>query len=116
MKPFRLEKNYLEEIIIPFKIKYKTIQFDVEKSKQSNSLYLYLTMQETIISLRISDHTNEQPYHKYQIIISKQMTTKKICEKIDSLCKEMSIKRRYYLLKKIEKGKGETNDGGTFDD
>ena len=114
MKLFKLEQDYLTEIIMPIKAKYKNIQFVVEQSKRSNSLYLYLTMQETVISLRISDHKNEIPFHKYQLIVSPKMTTKKIYDKIDRLCQEMSIKRRYYLLKKIETEKEVKTSVRTF--
>lgn len=99
---FKLEKDFLEKLIQPYKQKHKEIIFIVEKSKYSNSLYIYLNYEETILTLRISDHKTNTKWHKNQIITTDQTTCNEIINQIKNLIERIKRKRIYYLLNKIK--------------
>ncbi|MBE5738966.1 MAG: hypothetical protein E7354_04490 [Clostridiales bacterium] len=79
---------------------FPNITYSISASKKSSSLYLYLSMQDTILSMRISDHNNNVHYH-FKHLVSKNININNLKRAIHNLCISLQKKRTYFLLNRI---------------
>jgi hypothetical protein len=102
---FNLDFQSLEKIVKLLKDEYikNGISFDIDTSKYSNSLYLYIQKEDTFISLRIANHNTRNKIHNHEIIVNNETTNSQIMEYIIKLCKKINIKRVRYLINKTSK-------------
>ena len=92
-----MELQKLENITKDVLREFNGITYSINTSKKSDSLYLYLYLQGTQISMRIANHQYKNKYH-FKEIIKDKINPNNLRRAINNLCVSLQRKRTYFLL------------------
>ena len=92
-----MELQKLENITKDVLREFNGITYSINTSKKSDSLYLYLYLQGTQISMRIANHQYKNKYH-FKEIIKDKINPNNLKRAIHNLCVSLQRKRTYFLL------------------
>jgi len=92
-----MELQKLENITKDVLREFNGITYSINTSKKSNSLYLYLYLQGTQISMRVANHEYRNKYH-FKEIIKDKINPNNLRRAIYNLCVSLQKKRTYFLL------------------
>ena len=92
-----MELQKLENITKDVLREFNGITYSINTSKKSDSLYLYLYLQGTQISMRIANHEYINKYH-FKEIIKDKINPNNLRRAIYNLCISLQRKRTYFLL------------------
>ena len=92
-----MELQKLENITKDVLREFNGITYSINTSKKSDSLYLYLYLQGTQISMRIANHEYRNKYH-FKEIIKDKINPNNLRRAIYNLCVSLQRKRTYFLL------------------
>ena len=76
---------------------FPNINYSINPSKKSDSLYLYLSLQGTKISMRIANHDYKNRYH-FKQIVKENIDPNNLKRAIYNLCISLHKKRTNFLL------------------
>ena len=96
-----MELQKLENITKDVLREFNGITYSINTSKKSDSLYLYLYLQGTQISMRIANHQYKNKYH-FKEIIKDKINPNNLRRAIYNLCVSLQRKRTYFLLNCLE--------------
>ena len=96
-----MELQKLENITKNVLREFNDITYSINTSKKSDSLYLYLYLQGTQISMRIANHEYRNKYH-FKEIIKDKISLNNLRRAIYNLCVSLQRKRTYFLLSCLE--------------
>lgn len=90
-----MELQKLENITKDVVRKFNGITYSINTSKKLDSLYLYLYLQGTQISMRIANHEYRNKYH-FKEIIKDKINSNNLRRSIYNLCVSLQRKRIFF--------------------
>lgn len=102
-----LTLNSIKEITRSQVAKFPDLEYSVWQSQKSASIYVYVYLDKTYVSLRISDHQNKNtPHHNEELIVGREFKTDKFKAIIKKMCYSVRMKRVRFLCDTV----GNTQD------
>ena len=86
-----MELQKLENITKDVLREFNDITYSINTSKKSDSLYLYLYLQGTQISMRIANHQYKNKYH-FKEIIKDKINPNNLRRAINNLCAKFALR------------------------